>query len=132
MDKTARVYVKDFKKGHSCNKLCSSYKATCQKFRGAFITSIANTPVFTKAQAVAKLLQLQKQGAREFSIVFAPKRKLDTKLFWKQLLEYHLFAPNTKGQPEITDLDADAYEELDIGRTPTAAAAAMVQSKKVL
>ena len=69
-----QIYVEDFTKSFSCDQICFSYQATYQKFRSALITSIANTPVFTKAQVVTELSELQQQGCKEeFSLVLTPE-----------------------------------------------------------
>lgn len=108
-----RVYVSDFEKGNSSDKICSSYKATCRKFRGAFITEIQGTPIFSEEDALNRLQELKEQGVRKFSISFAPERKLDTKTFRRNMNEYHLFAPNTKGFPKRS---SSKDEDTEAGR----------------
>ena len=60
-----RFYVEDFTQSFRCDQICFSYPATHRKFRGALITRIANTPVFTKAKVVTELSELQQQGCKE-------------------------------------------------------------------
>ena len=77
-----QFYVEDFTKRFSCDQICFSYQATYRKFCGALITSIANTPVFTKAQVVTELSELQQQGCKEeFSLVFTPELQNKIQIF---------------------------------------------------
>ena len=48
------------------------------------------------SKILQRSVQINDQGRDEFSITFAPERKMNAKNLRKAVNEYNLFAPNTK------------------------------------
>ena len=86
-----RVYVKDVAPNESTSSLFGTVKATRKKIRGAYITEIAGERVFDQHDAIAVLDRLHDQGVLDFSIKFAPEKKLDAKALKKAIDDYNLF-----------------------------------------
>jgi hypothetical protein len=71
---TGRVYAQDLIDHSSALTLRSSPNATRRKYRGAFITAIAETPIFSMEDANAAFLALRNSpDLRKFVITLAPE-----------------------------------------------------------
>ena len=101
-DLSKRVHIRTVVPNKNASKLFSSLRATRNKIQGAYIVKIDDNRIFSQQDAIAALRQLYDNGRDEFSITFAPERKLNAKTLRKAVNEYILFAPNTK-----TDNDAE-------------------------
>ena len=84
-----RVYVKDVASNKSTSSLFGTIKATRKKIRGVYITEI------DQHDAITVLDRLHDQGLMDFSIKFAPEKKLDAKALKKAIDDYNLFELST-------------------------------------
>ena len=91
-----RVFLKDVTKKSSAATMFSTWKATRNKVRGAYIVSINDQPVFDKQSALNVLESLVAKGTTEFEIKFAPVAKASSVRRWKEIDEYNLHAPTDK------------------------------------
>ena len=107
-----RAYISDIKQNSSAARLFSSYKATCNKIRGAYIVKINDSPIFTQEDALTALNTISTSDDKTFSIELAPEKKLDTRLLRKALLEQqpHVFRPDAPTDPE--DVPEISYADI--------------------
>jgi hypothetical protein len=101
-----RAFVHDVKVNSSASRLYSSRKATRNKIRGAFITSINDIPVFDKASALEALSSIKSSSQSTFRITFAPLAKAKRSRLWKEFDEHNLFAPDPTTDNASIDLIA--------------------------
>ena len=113
---TDRAYISDIKRDSSVSKLYSSYKATCNKIRGAYIVKIGDTPVFTQDEAILALRHHFDSNAATVTLELAPERRLDAKHLRRALLEHNIFKPHDIDDddhvPSLTVADVRAIAAL--------------------
>jgi hypothetical protein len=90
-----RVYVKEIAAKSCASTIFNNLKASRKKLSGVFITHLNGNPVFSQADALLQLKSLQDQGVLEFSITFAPEKKLLGKELKKAMDDFHHFTPGT-------------------------------------
>ena len=106
-----RAYITDIAPNSPASKIKSTFKATRQHLRGAFLISINHHPVFSTADAYATLATIQNEGVYEtIDLTIAPEKKLSIKDVRKAANDYGLFAPTTKWD----DTAAIAEDEEDL------------------
>ena len=106
-----RAYVQQIKRNSSAANLYSSYKATCNKIRGAYIVKVNGRRVFTKDEAIAALREAHDAKLTTVDIEFAPEKFLYAREAQKALFEHNLFKPNEPDEehtPELTVADVRA------------------------
>ena len=92
-DLLQRVYVSHIAPRSSAENLHSTPKATSNKLRGSFITSINDAQVFSIADAQRQFSILRERHADSFFITLAPERHLTAKQQRKAVIEHDIFKP---------------------------------------
>ena len=87
-----RSYVTSVAPSSSASKIHKDLKATLKKIRGAYITKINETSVFSSAQVKQALLECQKKGGN-ISITFALEPKQTAKQLRQAYSDFNLFLP---------------------------------------
>ena len=95
-DLLKRAFVKTIQPKYPASEIFSNPKSTNNKLRGAFVTSVHGTRVFTSADALKQLRLLHEQVVLGFSLTFAPEKKSPFKEVRKATNEYGLFSPNAR------------------------------------
>ena len=88
-------FIKTIKPKYPASKIFSNPRSTNNKQRGAFVTSIHGTSVFTSDDALKQLSLLHMQGVLKSPLTFALEKKLSFKEGRKVANEYGLFYPKT-------------------------------------
>ena len=94
-DLLKRAFVKTIKPKSPSSKIFSNPRSTNNNLRGAFVTSIHGTHVFTSVDAMKQLCILHEQGVLDLSTSFTPENKRSFKEVRKATSEYGLLSPNT-------------------------------------
>ncbi len=89
-----RVYVHNLIPQTSASHLHSSHKASCNKIRGAYITSINDVPVFTLDDARMQFAILRERQVFSFPITFATEKRLTARQYQAALHEHDIFMPH--------------------------------------
>ena len=90
-----RVYISNASKKSTASPIYKSKNGFRNNLRGAFLTHINHTPVFSKLDAIKQLKLLKDRGVQEFSITFAPERPITGKKLRRAIDDYHHFSPGT-------------------------------------
>jgi hypothetical protein len=93
-DLSRRVYIQKISRASTIAKGYSTMKAAHNAIRGAFIHTIAGTPVFSLEDATSEFTKLREKDVASFSIDFAPERALTAHETRHAFVEHDLFRPN--------------------------------------
>ena len=95
--------------------------------KGAYLTKINDESIFTQEDAIAALRKLHDSNATNFTIEFAPERRLDASQLQKVLTEHNLFNPSdpddsqdhvpTLSIPDIRAIAAIRHPGIDFSET---------------
>ena len=100
------AFIKDIDNNSSASRLFSSFQATRNKIKYAYLIEISGHHVFDKDDAVQHLKQLHNQWVVEFPVTLAPIKQLSQKDVQRNINEATLFARNTKWTSnELPSLD---------------------------
>ena len=91
---TNRVYIKEAKPGSTARKMCKNKAEYENKFKGAFLVSIRNEPVFTREDALRLLAEAKTQVINHLVRGFV------------MLAEYHCFGSVASGLSDMTPVAA--------------------------
>ena len=109
-----RVYVSDVANKSCAASIYKSKKGFRNNLKGAFLTHVNNTPVFSKVDAIKQLKILQDQGVLEFSITFAPERPISGKKLKLAIDDYHHFTPGTTKKIKSNHIDEPSDDLLAV------------------
>jgi hypothetical protein len=105
-----RVFVERIAPSSMASTLFGRPKTTNNKIRGAYIVAVNDVLVFTKEEAVAQLRKLFDSNASEFSLTFAPEKKLNAAALRRALLdhkEHSIFEPNSPDSSDDLELSLE-------------------------
>ena len=88
-----RAFVQSVKDNSSARKMFSTMKAANNAIKGAYIVSVDNQPVFTKADVLTALRLLRDANRKTVAFEFAPERRLYARAKAKVLDEHSYFDP---------------------------------------
>jgi hypothetical protein len=94
----------------------STLKTANNKRRGAYITSVDGTRIFSIVDAVFAFDALHARNSAEFSIEFAPERAPTAKLLSKAIMEHD--RPNESDDEHIPTLRASDIRTIAVLRHP--------------
>ena len=110
-----RSYVTDISPNTSATTILKGLKATRRKLRGAYVTEINGTPVFTSADISKQLQHLQEQGGgKKISITFGMEPNLSASKLRKAVDDFFLLAPATT-KAKKRQARSDALDTADDG-----------------
>ena len=110
-----RAYVTAISSTSSASKLNRDLKSTLKKLRGAYITHVDGTPVFSSAQVKEQIKKCQDRGG-EFNISFGLEPALDANKLRRAFDDFNLLAPTTsKAEKKKADSDDDGSARHPIG-----------------
>ena len=103
----SKPYISNIKDNSPAARLCSSHKASRNKYRGAYIVEIDGIRMLTANQATVALKSAHESGVypREVQLLLAPEKKLSANATRRAINEQSLFAPSTiwTDQEDIED-----------------------------
>jgi hypothetical protein len=99
-----RAFISKIAPNSSAAALFSSLKATNNKLRGAYIIKVNDRPVFTAADVIACLRELQDRGAPSIDLVFAPEKFPSARARSHAANELNLYTPTTSADTVVHTL----------------------------